>query len=50
MAHEPTSFSRTMRALDTDGMSLAQALAHEQYHYPGFAPDYAERVARFAKK
>lgn len=36
--------------LDTDGMSLAQALAHEQAHYPGFAPDYEERVARFGKK
>lgn len=36
--------------LATDGMGLAQALAHEQYNYPGFAPDYAERVAGFGKK
>ena len=36
--------------LATDGMGLAQALAHEQYHYPGFAPDFEERVAKFAKK
>ena len=36
--------------LATDGMELAQALAHEQYHYPGFAPDYQERVAAFGKK
>jgi enoyl-CoA hydratase len=36
--------------LDTDGMSLAEALAHEQANYPGFAPDYEERVAAFGKK
>jgi enoyl-CoA hydratase/carnithine racemase len=36
--------------VDTEGMRLTQALAHEQYHYPGFAPDYQERVARFSKK
>lgn len=35
---------------DTDGMGLAQALAHEQYNYPGFAPDYEARVAAFGKK
>ncbi len=36
--------------LDTDGMGLTQALAHEQHNYPGFAPDYTERVAQFGKK
>lgn len=36
--------------LATDGMALADALAHEQYHYPGFAADYQERVANFGKK
>ena len=36
--------------LATEGMPLAEALAHEQYHYPGFAPDFEERVAAFAKK
>ena len=36
--------------LATDGMSLAEALAHEQRNYPGFAPDYEERVAAFGKK
>ena len=36
--------------LATDGMALAEALAHEHYHYPGFAPDYQERVAKFGKK
>ncbi|MGE3693141.1 MAG: enoyl-CoA hydratase/isomerase family protein [Novosphingobium sp.] len=36
--------------LATEGMPLAEALAHEQYHYPGFAPDFEERVAAFSKK
>jgi enoyl-CoA hydratase len=36
--------------LDTDGMGLTDALAHEQANYPGFATDYEERVARFGKK
>ena len=36
--------------LATEGMPLAEALAHEQYNYPGFAPDFHERVAKFAKK
>lgn len=36
--------------LATEGMPLTEALAHEQYHYPGFAPDFEERVARFSKK
>jgi len=35
---------------ETDGMSIEQGLAYEQYRYPGFAPDHAERVARFARK
>jgi enoyl-CoA hydratase len=33
----------------TDGMSLAEALAHEQHHYPGWAPDYRERIAAFRR-
>ena len=36
--------------LATEGMALPEALAHEQYHYPGFAADYEERVATFGKK
>ena len=36
--------------LATEGMPLAEALAHEQYHYPGFAADFEERVAAFRKK
>ncbi len=35
--------------METDGMSLAQGLAHEQYRYPGWAPDHAERVAAFTR-
>lgn len=34
----------------TDGMGLTEGLAYEFDHYPGFAPDYAERIAGFAKK
>jgi len=34
----------------TDGLDLGTALAHERDNYPGFAPDYAERVARFSKR
>jgi enoyl-CoA hydratase/carnithine racemase len=33
----------------TDGMSLSEALAYEEAHYPGRAPDSDERVARFAR-
>lgn len=36
--------------LGTEGMPLADALAYEQYHYPGFAPDFEQRVAAFRKK
>jgi len=35
---------------ETDGMTLAQGLAHEHYYNPGFAPDWEERVARFSRK
>lgn len=34
----------------TDGMSLEQALAHESHHYPGSAPDHAERIAAFKRR
>jgi enoyl-CoA hydratase/carnithine racemase len=46
--HTNFAAKRTMR--ETDGMSLGEALAHAHYTYPGYAPDHAERVARFAKK
>lgn len=35
---------------ETDGMSLADGLSHEHCRYPGFAPDYEERIASFSKK
>jgi enoyl-CoA hydratase/carnithine racemase len=33
----------------TDGMSLAEALAHEHYRFPGRAPDSGDRVGGFSK-
>jgi enoyl-CoA hydratase/carnithine racemase len=46
--HTNVATKRLMR--ETDGMSLAEGLAHEHEHYPGFAPDYEERLAAFSKK
>ncbi len=45
-----TNFATKRLLLETDGMSLAEGLAHESYRYPGLAPDYKERIARFTKK
>lgn len=36
--------------LDTEGMALDDALAHEAANYAGMAPDFRERLAHFAKK
>ena len=36
--------------IDTEGMRLADGLAHEYLRYPGVAPDFKERVAQFGKK
>lgn len=46
--HTNFTVKRTLRG--TEGMSLSAALAYENYHNPGNAPDHAERVARFARK
>jgi enoyl-CoA hydratase/carnithine racemase len=46
--HTNFAVKRLMR--ETDGMSLAEGLAHEHYRYPGFAPDYRGRMDRFRKK
>lgn len=46
--HTNLATKRILR--ETDGMSLSDALAHEHYRNPGFAPDWQERVARFTKK
>ncbi|MGO9931086.1 MAG: enoyl-CoA hydratase/isomerase family protein [Steroidobacteraceae bacterium] len=45
-----TNFANKRLLRETDGMSLADGLAHEHYRYPGYAPDYQERIARFSKK
>lgn len=46
--HTNLATKRLLR--ETDGMRLADALAHESYRSPGFAPDHQERLARFKAK
>jgi enoyl-CoA hydratase len=36
--------------LETQDMGLAEALAHEAATYPGMAPDWRDRIARFTKR
>jgi enoyl-CoA hydratase len=45
-----TNFATKRLMRETDGMSLAAGLAHEQCRHPGHAPDYRERIARFSRK
>ena len=45
-----TNFAAKRALRDTDGMSLADALAHERATYPGPAPDSQARIDRFSKK
>jgi enoyl-CoA hydratase len=45
-----TNFAVKRSLLETDGMGLREALAHESYRYAGNAPDHAERTARFTRK
>ncbi|HXK25300.1 MAG TPA: enoyl-CoA hydratase/isomerase family protein [Myxococcota bacterium] len=45
-----TNFAVKRLILETDGMSLAEGLAHEHYRYPGSAPDHQERIARFRRE
>jgi len=45
-----TNFAIKRFMVDTDGMSLADALAHEANCYPGNAPDHQERIARFKRR
>lgn len=45
-----TNFHAKRILAETDGMGIADALARENYRYPGYAPDWQERVARFSKK
>ena len=44
-----TNFAVKRLMMETDGMSLAQALAHEHLRYPGLAPDHRERIAAFRR-
>ena len=44
-----TNFAVKRLMRETDGMSLAQGLAHEQFRYPGRAPDHLERIAAFRR-
>jgi len=45
-----SNFATKRLLVETDGMSLAQGLAHEQFRYPGLAPDHRERIAAFRKR
>ena len=45
-----TNFATKRLMRETDGMSLAEGLAHEHNRHPGHAPDYRERIARFKQK
>jgi enoyl-CoA hydratase len=44
-----TNFHTKRIMRETEGQSLGAALAWEQDHYPGYAPDYDERVVAFRK-
>jgi enoyl-CoA hydratase len=44
-----TNFAVKRLLIETDGMSLAEGLAHEHYRYPGVAPDHRERMAAFRR-
>ena len=45
-----TNFATKRLMLETDGMSLAEGLAHENYRYPGAAPDHRDRIERFGRE
>lgn len=45
-----TNFAAKRFMRETDGMSLAEGLAFERDHYPGYSPDHLECLARFGKK
>jgi len=44
-----TNFATKRLLIETEGMSLAEGLAHEHYRYPGIAPDHRERIAAFRR-
>lgn len=45
-----TNFETKKLLAATEGMALPAGLAWEFENYPGFAPDHAERLARFSRK
>ena len=45
-----TNLATKRLLLETDGMTLGEALSYESYRFPGFAPDHQERIARFSRK
>jgi enoyl-CoA hydratase len=45
-----SNFSNKRLLRETDAMSLKEGLTYEHNHYPGYAPDFQERIARFGKK
>jgi enoyl-CoA hydratase len=45
-----TNFAAKRMMRETDGLSLAAALAHDRDHYPGNAPDHQDRIDRFGRK
>jgi enoyl-CoA hydratase len=45
-----SNFATKRLLIETDGMSLAEGLAHENFRYPGLAPDHQERISAFRKK
>jgi enoyl-CoA hydratase len=45
-----TNFANKRLLRETDGLPLAEGLAHAQAHDPGYAPDWQVRIARFSRK
>jgi enoyl-CoA hydratase len=45
-----TNFAIKRFMVETDGMPLTDALAHERTRYPGSSPDHQERIAAFRRK
>jgi enoyl-CoA hydratase len=44
-----TNFATKRLMIETQDMPLAQGLAHENFRYPGLAPDHLERIAAFSR-
>ncbi len=46
--HTNFAVKRLMR--ESDGMSLTLGLEYEREHYPGYAPDFRQRIERFTRR